>query len=285
MEENIQRHFNGALKNGKLFDEVNKVLRDRGFTTTKGSKDGNTLFATSCCPDEINRDIEIHQNNIWGRAFTMGGLAGFPFVGKTGLSAFLHHAPTEGKVFIIVASHCGILPHGELGRVKRDGMIHESTACGASVAAYETVKKDPSKAELIANGDATAYPGFSDPLDSQQNYVQKIVAKNYKEISEADNPQAALAKVTYTAVRKDLDEIIASVKPTVGYAILGGVQINVEEKGAALGEDWFYVRQFEFHKSDGSVEDLKPLLEHQKNKKRGSKKDKKVKKDKKEKKN
>jgi len=267
MEQIIQQHFGGALKNAKMFDEVNTLLRLRGFTSTKGSKEGNTLLATSCCPDEINRDLENHDNNIWGRAYTMGGLCGFPFVGKTGFASFIHHVPEGGNIFIIAASHIGITPNGDLGLVRRDGMTRDTPACGSNLGAFEFVRSDPTKAEQLANGDATIFPMYNDPLDSQQAYVQKVVAKCYAEVSTAQHPPAALAKATYTAIRKDLDEILKQVKPNCAVAFLGGVQINVEEKGAALGEDWFYVRDFELRRLDGSIEDLKPLLEHQQDKK------------------
>lgn len=62
--------------------------------------DENTLFAQSVCPDEINHekgDITTLFSAHLGEVFHMGGLAGIPFTGKTGFTAFSHHVP-DGNI-------------------------------------------------------------------------------------------------------------------------------------------------------------------------------------------
>lgn len=56
-----------------------------------------------------------------GDEFNLGGLAGVPFVGKTGFGAFSHHVPVDGNILIVFGPHVGISPEGELGKTKRIG--------------------------------------------------------------------------------------------------------------------------------------------------------------------
>ncbi len=67
----------------------------------------NTLFAQSVCPDEINHecgDITNLFSEHLGEVFHMGGLAGLPFTGKTGFTAFSHHVP-DGNILIFMSVH------------------------------------------------------------------------------------------------------------------------------------------------------------------------------------
>ena len=144
-------------------------MKQRGFDQT------STLLATSCCPDEINRDLDADSLPI-GRAFSMGGLAGFPAVGATGVKALAHHVPEGGCVLVICASHVGIDAAGAVGRIRRHGMREGSSACGSAVAAYRFCEAHRGLVGRIAAGDPRAYPAFADPGDAQQNHVQQVPA-------------------------------------------------------------------------------------------------------------
>ena len=165
------QHINcglGAFPQSKVFKLVSRCIENKGF------KHENLLIATSCCPDEINRDLDQELSQM-GRAFNMGGLAGFPFVGKTGFGAFMHHVPDKGHMLIVCASHVGIDGAGNVGRVNRIGMDSDSSACGAAIAAYKfcEIHSAPEQLDKIRRGDPSIYPGFTDELDTQQNYIQK----------------------------------------------------------------------------------------------------------------
>jgi len=78
----------------------------------------NTLLATSFCPDEINGAFSDSLVKRYGESFPLGGLAGVPFVGASGMDAFLHHVPdggVDGKVLMVFAPHVGIDDEGKLG--------------------------------------------------------------------------------------------------------------------------------------------------------------------------
>lgn len=157
----------GALPQSKVIKLVSRCIENQGY------KPEDLLLATSCCPDEINRDLDTELTHF-GRAFCMGGLAGFPFVGKTGFGAFMHHVPNGGHMLIVCASHVGIDSEGNVGKLNRVGMEQDSSACGAAVAAYKFCEAHKHELQRVKDGDASIYPAFTDPLDSQQNYIQKV---------------------------------------------------------------------------------------------------------------
>merc|ERR1719247_1669905 len=154
--------------------KVSAVLERRGYNTE------NTLFATSTCPDEVNSKpgelIDLFKNR-WGENFALGGLAGVPFTGRAGFSAYAHHVPTDGKMFILFAPHVGVEFDGVVGSLKRVNQAEVSSACGAAVGAYKALLKDMAKrkAELQTAQDKAAYgveDGVSDYFDAQINFIK-----------------------------------------------------------------------------------------------------------------
>jgi len=102
-------------------------------------------MAESSCPDELNhdsisKDIVEMLGNRWGEVFHLGGLAGIPFTGNTGWGAFSHHVPDNGNIFVMIAPHVGLTEKGVIGKVHRPGQSHSTSACGASVGAYNALK-------------------------------------------------------------------------------------------------------------------------------------------------
>lgn len=108
-----------------------------------GLREENTLFSHSVCPDEINHedgDITHVLRQHFGTHFSLGGLAGIPFSGKTGFGAYAHHVPEGGNIFVLFAPHCAVSEEGHCGYYHRLGQKEESTACGAVLGAYNAVK-------------------------------------------------------------------------------------------------------------------------------------------------
>lgn len=216
--EVIRQHFPSAIPQPELMESFEKVIRQR-----VGSEAG-ILFATSCCPDEINRDLDEVASHTLGRPFTMGGLAGFPFVGKSGFKAFMRHVPDGGVMVVICASHVGVHSDGRVGVVHRTGMTEESDACGSAIGAFEACEQ------------AKGCPNpIIDLFDSQQAFVQSEVAKHYPSIASAENPMVELAytisKCAFHYLRKILPDSLDF--PLI---VLSGVQINWESGDSV---DWF----------------------------------------------
>lgn len=107
-ETAINQYFPLSLPTSQMINKVVTTLGARGFNRA------NTLFGSSVCPDEINSKPSkslaaqfqatlTDQNGV----FTLGGLGGIPFVGISGMGAFLSHTPTNGKVVIMYGPHVG----------------------------------------------------------------------------------------------------------------------------------------------------------------------------------
>ena len=167
-------HFPGASKGKKVEQMVYEQLKEQGFT------DENTLFADCSCPDEINHndpleDITSLFQNRWGEMFPLGGLAGFPFTGKTGWGAFSSHCPKDGNIVIMIAPHVGIDHTGCVGKVSREGQDHPSSACGAAIGALAGCEADP-EAGTFKNG-------F---LDHQMDCIKHLLAPHVDSILQKD---------------------------------------------------------------------------------------------------
>jgi hypothetical protein len=116
--QSLRDNFPQARFNSDAFKRINDVLLQLKCT------DDDTLFASSVCVDEINHtptSLSHRLADYWGECFYMGGLGGVPFVGKTGFVAYTHHVPKNGNIFILFASHVGISPTGEVGKISRLG--------------------------------------------------------------------------------------------------------------------------------------------------------------------
>merc|ERR1719277_2052308 len=140
-EDAMFRFFPTAKLSADTVAYTTSTLASRGFTSD------NTLFVHSVCPDEVNAKAEelvYLMSGQWGEAFTLGGLAGVPFAGKSGFGAFLHHTPEQGKIFVMLAPHVGIASNGEVGAVTRFGQSSVSTACGAAIGAFRALKQGAS---------------------------------------------------------------------------------------------------------------------------------------------
>ena len=113
------------------------------ITKNLGMEKSNTLFSHSVCPDEINHednDITNKLRSHFNSVFSLGGLGGIPFAGKTGFHAYADHVPDDGNIFILFAPHCAVSSKGRCGYYHREGQAKLTAACGAALGAYYKVK-------------------------------------------------------------------------------------------------------------------------------------------------
>ncbi|GAB5361587.1 hypothetical protein AAMO2058_000725600 [Amorphochlora amoebiformis] len=135
----ILKNFPGARRGKFTIDKTQKLFMKYNFTKE------STLFATSTCPDEINRVFDLFSG-AWGGNFTLGGLAGLPFTGKTGFGALSSHVPDDGELLILFAPHIGVTKEGEIGNIRRAGMTKDTTACG-----YRETSQYSKRVKMVAN--------------------------------------------------------------------------------------------------------------------------------------
>jgi hypothetical protein len=232
------------------------IVRDRQNDLSK------VLVATSLCSDEINKHLRSYIDQNVSESFTMGGLAGFPFIGKTGVGAFMHHVPDDGAMVIVCASHVGIDCIGDIGKVHRHGNESNlnSTACAACIAAYGFCESHRDLVDRVAVGDPAVYPAFAPDhaditLDSQMSFIQKFVASRFKDVSTASDPMVALAAATSEEIRQFVESIIPAQLEFPLY-ILSGIQINFEGEF----EDYFQPITFTVRPPASEKVDLMPNL-------------------------
>ncbi len=184
-------------------------------------------------------------------------------------------------MLIVCASHVGIDAQGNVGKLNRVGMDSDSSACGAAIAAYKFCEKnsEPGLLAKICDGDDSVYPGFLDPLDSQQNYIQKASFHSDR-LPIPMHPRANTSRRAVcrqqiqrdtTCAQPDGDarrqvrgadpggprEDLPRRRPLPVF-ILNGVQINFEGEG--VGEDYFCPLAFVLRDTHEEVHDLLPAL-------------------------
>ena len=224
----VLNSYPGALKEEEFTKQLYDILH--GYNKLFGE---HTLLATSFCCDEINRDLENSIASLFGKSsFSMGGLSGFPFGGITSFCAFAHHIPEEGTALIVFGPHIGVDENGIIGQVNRRGHSYSSSCCGSAFAAI--------------NSDENLH----NPLDIQQNYVNKIV-KNYDNIEHHNLPHILL-EVQTNMIINIITQSIKLYNPIpqdTPIAIVGGIHINTP-KGIS---DFFLPKIFQLRSSNGKI--------------------------------
>jgi hypothetical protein len=240
----VDKYFPTALTSRKTADKVIMALRARGYTSQ------NTLFGASVCSDEINVSARIPKclynelaASCGNKAFALGGLAGVPFVGKSGLGACVGHVPDQGKLLILFAPHVGISEKGEVGPIRRNGKTSISNACGAAIGAYKVIKSQM-KFE-------------SAQYDEQEALIVKELTKRLDGVTFKDESDA-IPFVTYQMFSIVRDVLFQEIKnlPSIAdkcseVALLGGVIVNQFEN-----DDYFQPLSFQVGKKDYFTEKL-----------------------------
>lgn len=216
--------FPTAMLSDDMDKAVAKVLNQRGFTPE------NTLFGHSVCSDEVNNRKEQLiplMTNRWGEGFTLGGLGGLPFAGKSGFGAYLHHVPDSVKLLVIFAPHVGIDEIGRIGSLQRDGQAKTSTACGAAIGAYkelQKLKKTASDPLLVFEEDNPR------EFDPQLKEIVNLLAPRLDGIQDSADSIAFVTYQMYGVVRELITACITETPDLFDFAsevaVVGGIMIN-----------------------------------------------------------
>ena len=248
--EFILKHFPNAVEGRILTLEIVDYLQGTWKVTPK-----NTLFGYSTCADEINRDVTQFNSYYGGKDFHLGGLTGYPFRGKTGFSAFSHHAPNDGKesnLIILYGPHVGASLNSELGKVSRIGQTNESAACGAAISFLNKCRE--------ANVRGEVYKPILDVLDTEQYNIETKFMPYAEQILNSNAPIKELVEVNYKIIDEDIRKIIEHLTLQFNGSIylIGGVMINT----LPLHPSFFDLRGFERYRG-GDVMVLSDLTPNQ----------------------
>jgi len=187
---------------------------------TLGLAETQVASLASICSDDLN-SVEFPKTGMVG-PFYLGGLDGYPFVGRTGLEAFAHHVPERGAAVLFCGPHVGVSDQGHVGRVVRPGQSHESDCCGAAMAALRKLQ-----AGLIEQKS----PEQFDPDDYQQEMIEQLVLAHQHEIlgatssSEADQFKR-MTEAIYLEMRRTMVRLLKIVEFRRPAFVVGGILIN-----------------------------------------------------------
>lgn len=239
-ESVVQELFPGAISNHDLVTSAVSILAKKGYNGE------STLLATSLCCDELARQLEDDFNGIYGHNFNLGGLAGFPFAGKTGFGAMSAHIPDDGFCLIVYGPHVGVAADGTVGKVERSGIALVDTCCGSAVAADKYV-------DSIMSGTKDASVNIQGFNDFQQQGVQELILPHGKRLADAENRMVELPYAIYESQDMLLSEIVTAGCSGIkrGLAMLGGIQINTGPDTP----DYFVPLRFDYMNYRGEVTD------------------------------
>ncbi|MDP2115344.1 MAG: hypothetical protein Q8K69_14940 [Bacteroidota bacterium] len=179
------------------------------------------ILSTSFCFDELNHHQSKMKLPSEQGTFIMGGLAGYPFVGEIGLSAFADHIPDGGAALFIFGSHVGISRTGEVGKVKRVGQHRHSNTCGALMKVQEHVLSSS-----IHEIDPADYSQF------QTEFLALRLLPMAKEIRNSKVPILKTTHLVYDEIENEILKLIINNKVLQAdfpVYILGGIVINTDE--------------------------------------------------------
>ncbi|QEH38916.1 hypothetical protein OJF2_75260 [Aquisphaera giovannonii] len=163
--------------------------------------------------------------------FILGGLDGYPFVGKTGIGAFSHHVPEGGAALMFVGPHVGITDDGQVGKVVRPGQTRPSDCCGAASAALR---------KLEAGRITPKEPACYDPDDYQQEALEQLVLRHAGEILGPGKPDEArrfvrMTEVIYREAEAAFFRLLKTVDFEAPAFAFGGILINRDgDAGASI---------------------------------------------------
>jgi len=114
---------------------------------------------------------------------------------------------------VLYGPHVGIGNDGTVGKVRREGQSHDSTCCGAAVAAYNA-KSVPSSDEWIA--------------DMQEIALTKLIQPLKPAIAADPEPMKALAYANFEVSHNLMRELVSSPEKVCSeVAIVGGIMVNL----------------------------------------------------------
>jgi hypothetical protein len=167
-------------------------------------------------------------------AFVLGGLAGIPFVGKSGLGAYAHHVPDKdkqsGKLLVLYGPHVGISDTGDVGKIQRVGRAKLSGACGAIIGAYQQIARTNSAANSVTSPTKLVSTGF----DHQEDYIIQGLQKRFARdqsalVTNTVDPLVFSTYQVYCMIRDLLySSVVASgtLDECDEIAMIGGIIIN-----------------------------------------------------------
>ncbi len=206
----LDEKFPGAMPATVFVGRTYEQLFELGFD------EHSAIACVSTCRDELTHPLVRRIAKAWGSAFNFSSLAGMLFLGKTGFSAALAHAPqieVRSRYVFFVMPHIGLGASGTLGECERHGQAVPSKACGALCAFQDELRSGDVNLEL-------------DPDDLEQSLLKRALSRR---LSPGQTPDLLeLTQLTLTSIVEYLEHLIDLCLDTqsADYAVVSGIQIH-----------------------------------------------------------
>ncbi|MFX1275969.1 MAG: hypothetical protein ACFFBP_09345 [Promethearchaeota archaeon] len=207
------RDWGQVLNVGEFIEEIKKTLDPSEYNSE------NSRLVFSVCSDDCNRlaereTIEKALTKTYGREFHLGGLAGYPVGGVSGIIAASHHVPDiictesqqirKGNLIFFISPHIGMIKKQDFyyGRLVRSCQESPTGCCGAMMGflsalkqtrnidnfniAYEDKNLDPTRV-ILHDALINEYPDQLNnilAMDDVNSQIIKLTMINHDLISE-----------------------------------------------------------------------------------------------------
>ena len=192
------------------------VARSAAALAVHGFVPGSALAMIGVCRDELTFPLVDRLQTMWGPAFDLSSLAGMLFLGRTGIAAARHHAPSaDGRQRFVafVFSHIGIDDGGVVGQCRRPGQSEASPACGA----LESFRRELAEGRLDVD---------LDPGDLEQSLLKQRLLRA---ITYGDVPDlVSLTRLARDVIYDDLVQLVSQLEhgADTDVAVISGVQVH-----------------------------------------------------------
>ena len=208
----LRKEFPGAIPGHEFSDSLLHFLqRKYGIAPDK------ILLGASTCVDDIIYTKNFHFHPEIKGPFHLGGLAGLPFTGISGLDAFAHHIPDSGTLVLLVEPHIGYSEKKGWGFVLRHEQREASSCCGALMGTLNKLQAGALKAEILED-------------DYQGGKIAELALRYKSEILNAENPIIELTRVTSLLAEKQIRAHVldVSLEHAKYIIIITGTIINTD---------------------------------------------------------
>jgi len=162
-------------------------------------------------------------------------------VGISGMGAFIHHVPAEGKIFIVFGPHVGISDKGVVGQIERVGQTSISTSCGAGIGAYKAIMGKKGE------GSDEAYLGTK---DFQEEYIIAKLSDRLDPLKGQEQSNESITFLTnkmydlvWEMMRSEINAYTTKDdfwKECTEVTLLGGIVVNRGHGSGVPGGEDFY---------------------------------------------
>ncbi len=211
LEAQLRKSFKGAMPMTEYSEIIFHHLKSKYHINKE-----KILLGLSTCVDDIIYTKNFHNPEIKG-PFHLGGLAGLPFTGISGLNALAHHIPEGGTLLLLAESHIGFTNKKGWGYILRHDQHELSPCCGALMG-------------TLAKLQANKLSGKIREEDYQADKLAELALRHKDKILSAPIPIIELTKLTALEAEKQIRAHVMEVdmKHIKYIVILSGVMINTD---------------------------------------------------------